>query len=185
MAITRRTFLIVGGAAAASLVLPGRRRLALPGRFALAVAGACDFCGTPYPAAGALAGAIGRPHRICSACIDLTLETLGDEMRWEPAARALAGAAAYAEIERQVRDGIATGVFDRDPAALSAAARALRERLLHEFGRTTPPAASLGCSFCDARQHDVWRLIAGAGAFICDVCAADAAALVVASGRVG
>jgi hypothetical protein len=83
-------------------------------------------------------------------------------------------------------------VVDSSSSADIAAALGLSSRQLDEIaqaagdsgraGRGQGPGAGLACTFCGRSQHQVRKLIAGPGVYICEGCAALAAG-VVNSGR--
>jgi len=58
----------------------------------------------------------------------------------------------------------------KTPATMPAAERKARRNAEKALGRKLPK--SLHCTFCGKSQHDVKKLIAGPGVFICDQCVA-------------
>jgi hypothetical protein len=97
-------------------------------------------------------------------------------------------AVARAEFHRGVRRLVSRSSSPRDVAAVLG----LSDQQLHEIlleadgpggeagGRTSQ--IDLSCSFCGGPQHEVRKLIAGPGAYICDACV-ELAGGVVRSGR--
>jgi len=59
---------------------------------------------------------------------------------------------------------------DRTSGKMSATERKARRNAEKALGRKLPK--SLHCTFCGKSQHDVKKLIAGPGVFICDECVA-------------
>jgi hypothetical protein len=83
---------------------------------------------------------------------------------------------AWAEFHRAVHRLVLHGSPPRDVAA----ALGLSDQQLHQIvqqaggsgrgGRESTPDTDLACTFCGRSQHEVRKLIAGPGAYICDAC---------------
>lgn len=92
----------------------------------------------------------------------------------EPSASVLAGDGdELAELLRQGGKQRSGGELE---ALVEEVGRLLGQVQVEQKKRRRTPA-ELACSFCERKQHEAARLIAGPDVFICDVCTGDAAAL--------
>jgi ATP-dependent protease Clp ATPase subunit len=177
----RRSFLALIGTAAPGLWLSGIGLIELPRRMVIEFSGQCSFCGKPAKQVFGLAGVLSRPPRICNECIDICLEILRDDQLLS------ARSAPPLPAKQQVSAGIpeafdfeVTGLVRN--AELSIAEReAILKHLqkLREQSETNWPRndRELSCSFCDRKQQEVKKLIAGPRTYICDDCIGEATAL--------
>lgn len=186
MAITRRNFVILCGAALPALYLPDQKPIELSRRFVLGFSGSCSFCGKRHGQVRALAGVVGRPQRICDVCVGLCLEIIGEESARDRSESGVLGAAGVEDLIHRVALGLSRRVPDPpDPRALSDALRELRQEVAAGVEpwsqRNTRPCSfdQFACSFCDVGRRDAWKLISGPRVFVCDVCAADASGLLM------
>jgi hypothetical protein len=172
----RRHFLALCTATASGLWLPGRGLIELTRKMVLAISGVCSFCGKRPDEVEGLAGALGRPARICSECVrqsaelmaeaavdgfdenDLaTLAALPDEQAIPALLAALSTAAPYSEGAINAARSILAGERGTELA----------------LGQRT----SDNCTFCGKTPYEMERFFASPRAGICDVCVGDAAAL--------
>ena len=176
--LKRRGFLLLLGVAGATtasgLWMPDTGLVELPRRFVLEVAGACWFCQKPAERVARLVGVPGRPTRVCNECIELCFDIIEENgtgpRRPPPLAPPPAPAREDSAAWLRLREQLAKARQDELLAGL-------REEI-----RPQPPRHSgqLACSFCDALQKEVKKLIAGPTVFICDICVGDAGALMSA-----
>jgi hypothetical protein len=157
------------GGATAGLWLAPARLVAAPRSLVLQVAGRCSFCGRAAEQARGLAGIRGRTARICDQCVELCLRILHEEApsRRPPPPAPRPGT--WAEIEERL--AAIAEQFDLDEDTLR---REVHQQFERDPGWTQQPMA---CSFCDAPQQDVAKMIAGPRDFICDGCIAGAATM--------
>lgn len=153
--ISRRRFLTIVSGAAAGIWLSETGLIAAPRKMVLALAGTCSFCGKSAHEVWGLAGRPARDVRICNECsnqfIRICLETPPPPLLPPPpkgTSPELDALLAEMENYRIKRE------------------RAVRKRPM------------LNCSFCDALQLDVKKLIGGPRVYICDGCIADAASII-------
>src|SRR5262245_6890117 len=70
--LRRRGFLfLLGVGVPAGLWLPETGLVTISRTMVLELVGACSFCDAPGSLLRALAGVVGRPHRICNECVEL------------------------------------------------------------------------------------------------------------------
>jgi ClpX C4-type zinc finger len=182
--MNRRRFIALIGAAAPGLWLEGTGLIQLPKRMVISISGQCSFCGKASREVFGLAGVMSRPTRICNECIDICLEILSDDLHLHPPPPA------PPPDEHLVSDEISVA-FDFEPIGLARGTRMPQTRAeleafieqarkLLDQSETKPRRRDneLSCSFCDRKQAETGRLIAGAQSYICDVCIFDAAALI-------
>jgi ATP-dependent protease Clp ATPase subunit len=168
---SRRRFLFLVGSAAPGLWLAGSGLIRLERRFVLALGGSCSFCGKAANDVGALAGALGRPTRICDGCIDLCCQILA-EQSLHPSGRLLEERSATED------DDLHRLLRDLQPGDLRATLDGIVARIRKQMdGRRRTTVADFQCSFCDGHRRDVAKLISGPRAFICDTCVGDATAV--------
>ena len=81
---------------------------------------------------------------------------------------------ARAEFHHVVRRLASEGSQPRDVAAALGLSSQQLHQIVQEAGeserRGTPPYGGLACTFCGTSQHEVRKLIAGPGVYICDAC---------------
>ena len=181
----RRKFLALTGAAMTGLWLAGAGLIQLSRRMVIAFSGRCSFCGKTAETVFALAGVIGRPERVCNECIEICLEILTDDLLAEserlppPPVFGTSGIAPARE-EFEITEVLKRSAEPQTGVELAAMLEQVR-RLLSESATERPRVRQhdeLTCSFCDLRQSETSKLIAGPSTYICDVCVGDAAALI-------
>jgi hypothetical protein len=106
--VRRRGFLILCSTSTAELWVPGRAPRRIPPEMILMIGGACSFCALPAADAGGVAGVVGTTSRICGECVDLSKDVV--------------------ELEDEVCDGLARGLWDVIDGAAIARNAAERER---------------------------------------------------------
>jgi len=160
------------GTATTGIWLASTGLVRLERRFVLALGGSCSFCGKDRAEVQTLVGTFGRPEKICDECAGLCCEIIAEELEhedpaWQPTPPSPEEEARLAEILRS---------FDVENV------ERLREKLLADARHLLEPqnvaVAELHCTFCGAHRRDVRKLISGPRVFICDLCVADATAVV-------
>jgi ClpX C4-type zinc finger len=184
--MNRRRFLALIGASVPGLWLDGIGLIQLPRRMVIDISGHCSFCGKDAREVFGLAGVIRRPARICNECIDICLEILRDDLYQQ-----MIDAPPPPPPPDYLVDKDIIAAFDFEPIGLAhdmgiprtkAQLEALMEQVRQhidqsESDRQWPMRDTLNCSFCDKKQDDVSKLVAGPQTYICDYCIGDAAAL--------
>ena len=82
-------------------------------------------------------------------------------------------AVARAEFHRAARRLVEAGSSPREVASVLGLSNEQLHEIVQGTGKGAAPRPSrpgLSCSFCAASQHEVRKLIAGPGAYICDAC---------------
>jgi len=183
--MNRRRFLALIGTAAPGLWIDGIGLINLPRRMVIDISGRCSFCGKSAREVFGLAGVVSRPSRVCNECIDICFEILGDDLYAQTIS------ATRRHTERLAGAGI-EDAFDFEPIGLArnfeaprtaAEIKAFLEQIRKradqsETNRQPTGSRELACSFCDRKQDEVRKLIAGPQTYICDACIGDAAALI-------
>jgi hypothetical protein len=202
--MNRRRFIALIGAAVPGLWFDGTGLIQLPKRMVILISGRCSFCGKAAGQVFGLAGVTRRSTRVCNECIDLCLEILSDDLHFAPppTPRHAPSMFGYPEDAPHPPPPLPPAVehyattegleaFDFELIGVTRDARAPQSRaeleafieewrMFLDQPETSRPRRDkeLLCSFCDQKQHEVKKLIAGPRVFICDVCIGDAAALI-------
>ncbi len=162
--MNRRTFLAISATSLTGLLIPTTGLLEVPRNLVLNAMGGCSFCRKTQREVRATAGTPDGAVRICSECVGLCLDIVAyNARRTSPAAPPPRRA--------DWREALAESGYTDDEV----------ERLL--VGSPHPRRRrDLHCSFCDASQRRVDKLIAGPQVYICDGCVAEGGALLTWSG---
>jgi hypothetical protein len=175
--LSRRRFMFLLGGATTGLWLASTGLVRLERRFVMSLAGPCSFCGKDRAEVKALVGTAGHATRICDECLGLCWDIIGEEIRLTPPSE-LHGYEPLSFEDEQFQERV--GEVLRGLADAREASR--RDALLNDLHRSLEPAQrtwiDFQCSFCGAHRKDVVKLISGPRVFICDVCVADATAVV-------
>jgi hypothetical protein len=195
MELSRRRFLYLCGLAAPGIYVSGGAGFLLPNpALAAQPDGVCSFCGRAGHRGRGLIGSagegeLGASARICSDCVELCRDIVGDVDQVAAEARTggaltpprLAGSPNVVEQELEeilsqaARDYGLTPhevdrLLDRARGVIDGASNVPASQVAHHFNTPT-------CSFCQAGQSAARRLIAAPMAFICDRCVASASSL--------
>ena len=186
--MNRRRFIALCGAAVPGLWLAGAGLIQLPRRMVIALSGRCSFCGKAAEEVFGLAGVTGRPARICNECIEICLEILRDDMRPEEVSASPSVAehldtseviGQEFEVTFEVTEVLRQREEPRTGSELADLMEQVRQLLSQpEAGPQPISSDELACSFCDRRQSETRKLVAGPQNYICEVCIGDAAAII-------
>lgn len=176
--LSRRRFMFLLGGATTGLWLASTGLVRLDRNFLLSLAGEFSFCGKDRAEVRALVGTAGHATKICDECVGLCCEIIGEDI----------GIQSPRDVHSYVPPNLEDETFQERVAEILRRFADERESLrtdtlLNDLRRSFNPVrnASLEtfrCSFCDAHQKDVVKLISGPRVFICDTCVADATAVV-------
>jgi hypothetical protein len=186
--MNRRRFIALIGAAVPGFWVDGIGLIELPRQMVITISGHCSFCGKDAREVFGLAGVLRRHARICSECIDICLEILMDDMRMV----ALAVDSRYPDHilesseSSDAFDFEALGIKRNDDLRrIGVDQEAFMEIILKHLDQSKLPdphgpkkISHLACSFCDRKQSETKKLIAGPKIYICEICIGDAAALI-------
>ena len=179
--MNRRRFLALMGTAVPGLWLDGIGLIQLPKRMIIDISGRCSFCAKPAREVFGLAGVVSHPTRICNECIDICLEIFrDDQLLHPPSAPPLPAKQRVSTEIAEAFDFEVTGLVrnrELPRGELEAFVEQLRKLLNQPATSRQQRGSELSCSFCDRKQHEVRKLIAGPQTYICDDCTGDAAAL--------
>lgn len=125
-------------------------------RLKACITGQCSFCGRDVRDVGALIGSSVTETRICDPCLGICCDVLARAVgeRVEDAPASAWSSSRISETVAKVKASAAKGELAPPPTGSGDSSR---------------------CSFCLAAEHEVAKLIAGAGVYICERCVADAA----------
>ena len=183
--MNRRQFLALSGAAVTGLWLGGVGFIQLPRRMVIAISGHCSFCSKSANEVFGLAGITGRQARVCNECIDICLEILADDLAYyskqslPPISETQTSAIIASSIDPELTELLRYGRKPQTEEELSALMKQVQELMNRSQARANNMGnAELSCSFCDRKQSETSKLIAGPQVYICDRCIGDAAALI-------
>jgi ClpX C4-type zinc finger protein len=183
MAMNRRNFLALIGAAVPGVWFNSVGLIQLPRKMVISLSGRCSFCGKEAKDVFGLAGVISRPTRICNECIDICFEIMIDDIL-------VMAVPPHPSVSIERSESTISVEYDPDeliPNVKAPQTKAEMKSFIDQLHRLLdqsitdrhPPKKSdeLLCSFCDLGKSEVKKLIAGPQSYICDLCIGDAAAL--------
>jgi hypothetical protein len=186
--MNRRRFIALIGAAVPGLWVDGIGLIELPRRMVISLSGRCSFCGKDAREVFGLAGVMKRHARICSECIDICLEIIWEDVQRDylnpptppPSGRFFQSAESIGAFEFEATEIMRSDNMRRIGVDLDAFIEVLRKHIdQSESDRIIQqPKAQLACSFCNRKETEIKKLIAGPQVLICEVCTGDAAALI-------
>jgi hypothetical protein len=175
--ISRRGFLGLCAAAAPALWIARAGIVEMPKNMLLDLVGHCSFCGKHAREVRHLAGVSGRGVRICDECIGLCLDIYADEAGLAPTHQPVPSFAVDDAGESEF-DSIAATIARGNPSMSQEAIADFVRAMLQPPNKPLPPRPQeIVCSFCDAHQKTVAKMVAGPTVYICDNCVGDAYAL--------
>jgi hypothetical protein len=183
--MNRRQFLALSGAATTGLWLGGVGFIQLPRRMVIAISGYCSFCSKSANEVFGLAGITGRQVRVCNECIDICFEILADNLLLNsrqylpPVIETQTSATIVSPDDPELAELLRYGRKPQTEAEISALMEQVRKLISQSQTKANDVShAELSCSFCDRKQSETSKLIAGPQVYICDMCIGDAAALI-------